>query len=326
MNLLALLASVSVMGTVLALALSLYSSRFSVSNQIRNRLEGVLSGTSVVEGSAVGPVLRERRGVIAGPLASLLSGEWLEKLASDLERADTTLRPVEYITIRLTLAGLGFAMPYLLLGAGVMGMLGAVAGALVGFFLPRMYISRRRQGRVDKLSAQLPEALTQVSNSLKAGFGLLQSLDLTAQQMQHPVSTEFKRTIYEMNMGSTPEKALQDLAERSGSYDLDIVVTAILVQRTVGGNLSEILDKVAETMRERTTIRGEIKTLTAQQKMTGLVIGLLPLGVVGLLMVMSPDYMTVLFTATLGKVMLGIGVVLEAIGIVIIRRILSIEV
>jgi len=326
MNPLALLASVSVMGTVLALALSLYSSRFSVSNQIRTRLEGILSGTSVVEGSAVGPVLRERRGVIAGPLASLLSGEWLEKLASDLERADTTLRPVEYITIRLTLAGLGFAMPYLLLGAGVMGMLGAVAGALVGFFLPRMYISRRRQGRVDKLSAQLPEALTQVSNSLKAGFGLLQSLDLTAQQMQHPVSTEFKRTIYEMNMGSTPEKALQDLAERSGSYDLDIVVTAILVQRTVGGNLSEILDKVAETMRERTTIRGEIKTLTAQQKMTGLVIGLLPLGVVGLLMVMSPDYMGLLFTATLGKVMLGIGVVLETIGIVIIRRILAIEV
>ena len=326
MNPLALLASVSVMGTVLALALSLYSSRFSVSNQIRTRLEGILSGTSVVEGSAVGPVLRERRGVIAGPLASLLSGEWLEKLASDLERADTTLRPVEYITIRLTLAGLGFAMPYLLLGAGVMGMLGAVAGALVGFFLPRMYISRRRQGRVDKLSAQLPEALTQVSNSLKAGFGLLQSLDLTAQQMQHPVSTEFKRTIYEMNMGSTPEKALQDLAERSGSYDLDIVVTAILVQRTVGGNLSEILDKVAETMRERTTIRGEIKTLTAQQKMTGLVIGLLPLGVVGLLMVMSPDYMGLLFTATLGKVMLGIGLVLETIGIVIIRRILAIEV
>jgi len=326
MNPLALLASVSVMGTVLALALSLYSSRFSVSNQIRTRLEGILSGTSVVEGSAVGPVLRERRGVIAGPLASLLSGKWLEKLASDLERADTTLRPVEYITIRLTLAGLGFAMPYLLLGAGVMGMLGAVAGALVGFFLPRMYISRRRQGRVDKLNAQLPEALTQVSNSLKAGFGLLQSLDLTAQQMQHPVSTEFKRTIYEMNMGSTPEKALQDLAERSGSYDLDIVVTAILVQRTVGGNLSEILDKVAETMRERTTIRGEIKTLTAQQKMTGLVIGLLPLGVVGLLMLMSPDYMGLLFTATLGKVMLGIGLVLETIGIVIIRRILAIEV
>lgn len=326
MNPLALLASVSVMGTVLALALSLYSSRFSVSNQIRTRLEGILSGTSVVEGSAVGPVLRERRGAIAGPLASLLSGEWLEKLASDLERADTTLRPVEYITIRLTLAGLGFAMPYLLLGAGVMGMLGAVAGALVGFFLPRMYISRRRQGRVDKLNAQLPEALTQVSNSLKAGFGLLQSLDLTAQQMQHPVSTEFKRTIYEMNIGSTPEKALQDLAERSGSYDLDIVVTAILVQRTVGGNLSEILDKVAETMRERTTIRGEIKTLTAQQKMTGLVIGLLPLGVVGLLMLMSPDYMGLLFTATLGKVMLGIGLVLETIGIVIIRRILAIEV
>jgi tight adherence protein B len=326
MNLLALLASVSVMGTVLALALSLYVSRFSVSNQIRARLEGVLSGASVVEGTAVGPVLREHRGTLSGPLASLVSGEWLEKLAVDLERADTNLRPVEYITIRLALAGLGFAMPYLLMGSSAMGALAAVVGALVGFFLPHMYIKRRRQARIDKLNAQLPEALTLVSSSMKAGFGLLQSLDLAAQQTQHPISTELKRTIYEMNVGSSPEKALQDLSERSGSYDLDIVVTAILVQRTVGGNLSEILDTVAETMRERSTIRGEIKTLTAQQKMTGIVIGLLPLGVVGILMLLSPDYMIVLFTTTGGKLMLGLAVVLETVGIVIIRRILSIEV
>jgi tight adherence protein B len=99
-----------------------------------------------------------------------------------------------------------------------------------------------------------------------------------------------------------------------------------LVQRTAGGNLSQILDTVAETMRERTTIRGEIKTLTAQQKMTGLVIGLLPVGVAGVLMILSPDYLSVLFTSSMGKVMLGMAVVLEAIGIVIIRRILSIEV
>ena len=326
MNPLALLASVSVMATVLALALSLYSSRFSVSSQIRTRLEGALSGTSVVESSAVGPVLREHRGVISGPLASLLSGEWLAKLALDLERADTDLRPVEFITIRLALAGLGFAIPYLVMGSSAVGVLAAAVGALVGFFLPRMYISHRRKSRVDKLNAQLPETLTLVSNSLKTGFGLLQSLDLAAQQMEHPISTELKRTIYEMNVGSSPEEALQALSERSGSYDLDIVVTAILVQRTAGGNLSQILDTVAETMRERTTIRGEIKTLTAQQKMTGLVIGLLPVGVAGILMLLSPDYLSVLFTSSMGKVMLGMAVMLEAIGIVVIRRILSIEV
>jgi tight adherence protein B len=326
MNPLALLASVSVMGTVLALTLSLYSSRHSVGNRVRSRLEGVLSGTSVVEGTSVGPVLRERRGVISGPLASLLSGEWLVKLALDLERADLDLRPVEFITIRLALAGLGFAMPYLLMGASAVGVLAAVGGAFVGFYLPRMYMGHRRKSRVDKLNAQLPETLTLVSNSLKAGFGLLQSLDLAAQQMSHPIATELKRTIYEMNVGSSPEEALQALSERSSSYDLDIVVTAILVQRTAGGNLSQILDTVAETMRERTTIRGEISTLTAQQKMTGVVIGLLPLGVGGILLLVSPDYITLLFTNGMGKVMLGMAVVLEAIGIVVIRRILSIEV
>ena len=118
----------------------------------------------------------------------------------------------------------------------------------------------------------------------------------------------------------------QALGERSDSYDLDIVITAILVQRTVGGNLGEILDTVADTMRERIRIRGEIQTLTAQQKLTGIVIGLLPLGVGLLFSVMSPGYIDPLFTTVLGKVMLVVAVVLEVVGIMVIQRILNIEV
>jgi tight adherence protein B len=326
MDLLALLASVSVMGTVLAIGVGIYASRLSVGTQIRTRLEGVLAGTSVVEGAQMDSALRERRGLASGIIASFVSGEWLQKLAADLERADMTIRPVEYIATRLALAVLGFLIPYVMLGPSAVGMLSALAGAGGGFFLPALYLNHRRSRRVQKLDSQLPEALTLIANSLKAGFGLLQSLDLAARQMDHPISTELNRTIYEMSVGSNPNDALLALGERSDSYDLDIVVTAILIQRTAGGNLAEILDTVAETMRDRARIRGEIKTLTAQQKMTGLVIGALPLGVVGMFMVTSPDYIMVLFTTTMGKAMLGLAVGLEVVGLLIIQRILSIEV
>jgi tight adherence protein B len=112
--------------------------------------------------------------------------------------------------------------------------------------------------------------------------------------MEHPIGTELNQTIHEMHIGSSAEEALLDLSERCGSYDLDLVVTAILVQRSVGGNLAEILETVAETMRERVRIRGEISTLTAQQSMTGIIIGLLPLVVGGFFMIVSPEYIGLL--------------------------------
>jgi tight adherence protein B len=187
-------------------------------------------------------------------------------------------------------------------------------------------MNQRRKSRIGKLNAQLPEALMIISNALKAGFGLLQALSNAADNLEHPISTELGRTIHEMNIGSSAEEAMLALSERCGSYDLDIVVTAILVQRTVGGNLGEILDTVAETMRERIRIRGEIQTLTAQQKLTGMVIGALPIGVGILFQVMQPGYISPLFVTVLGKVMLGVAVVLEVVGIMIIQRILNIEV
>jgi tight adherence protein B len=122
------------------------------------------------------------------------------------------------------------------------------------------------------------------------------------------------------------EEAFLNLSERGTNYDLDLVVTAILVQRSAGGNLSEILETVTDTMRERVRIKGEINTLTAQQRLTGFVISLMPVGVGAMFMVVSPDYMTPLFTETLGRVMLLSAVVMQTIGVLIIGRILNIEV
>jgi tight adherence protein B len=282
-----------------------------------------MSGTSVVETGSSAALRAPKKD--KGMMARIAPGNIGEQLAQQLERADMTLSPAEYIIIRFALAAVGAIVPIFFLN-GLLAYAACAAAAIVGYNLPKFYMNNRRKSRVEKLNAQLPECLTMLANSLKAGFGLMQALNVASEQLSHPISTELARTIHEMNIGSGAEEALEALSERSGSYDLDIVVTAILVQRTVGGNLGEILDTVADTMRDRIRIRGEIQTLTAQQKLTGIVIGLLPVAVGALFSVLSPGYIDPLFTTLLGRVMLVVAVVLEVIGIMVIQRILNIEV
>ena len=319
---LAAVMAVSAMITVVTGIVAFYGAAVP-SGLVRGRLEGLMSGTSVVD-TGSGAALRRSRSD-GGPFAALVNGKLTETLALQIERADLSISPGEYVALRLILAFVGLVGPVVIFSGATGMVLGLVAG-LVGYNLPKFYLNRRRQKRIDKLNAQLPEALTMIANALKAGFGLLQALSVAADQLSHPISTEFSRAIHEMNVGSSAEEALLALAERSSSYDLDIVVTAILVQRTVGGNLGEILDTVADTMRERIRIKGEIQTLTAQQKLTGIVLGLIPVGCGLLFEVMSPGYINPLFTTFMGKMMLGIAVVMEVIGIMIIQRILKIEV
>ena len=323
MDVLAVGASLSILVTVLLVALAFYSSA-ALGGQVRLRLEGILAGSaSSVESTTVTP-LREETAVI-GLLRFVFSGAWLERMAEDLRRANSNLEPVEFMALRIALAGLGFAATFLFVG-GWMGLFLGLAISGLAFQIPQVWMNQRRVSRAKKLEAQLPEALTLISNSLKAGFGLLQSLNLAAEQLENPIASYIGQTIHEMNVGSSVEEAFLSLSERAGNYDLDLVVTAILVQRSVGGNLGEILDTVAATMRDRERIRGEISALTAQQMLTGIVIGLLPVAVGAMFLVVSPDSIGVLFTESFGKMLLGAAVVLEAVGIMIIRRILAIEV
>jgi tight adherence protein B len=165
-----------------------------------------------------------------------------------------------------------------------------------------------------------------IANSLKAGFGLMQALDLASRELTHPIATELRRALHDVNVGLSTEEALTSMATRSGSDDLDIVITAMLVQQSTGGNLAEILENVEHTMRERIRIRGEIKTLTTQQTFTGFIIGGLPIALAGIISVINPDYMKPLITEPIGNVMLGGAIVLEFFGFMVIKRILAIEV
>ncbi|MBF6599663.1 MAG: type II secretion system F family protein [Dehalococcoidia bacterium] len=325
MDPLAAVAAFSVLTTVVVAMFAFWGSAVSGgSTAMRGRLDGLMAGTSVIDVSTPG-ALRQATGNGKSIIRNLLGGQLREQLAAKLERADLSIQPSEFVVLRFGLAIAGLAVP-LVLVPGVFGLVIALVLALVGYNAPKFYVKRRIQKRIDKLNQQLPEALTIISNALKAGFGLLQALNSASDQLEHPIATELGRAIHEMNIGSSAEEALLALSERSKSYDLDIVVTAIIVQRTVGGNLGEILDTVAGTMRERIRIRGEIQTLTAQQKLTGIVIGLLPIGIGILFEIMSPGYISPLFTTTLGKILIAISAVLEVIGVLVIQRILNIEV
>jgi tight adherence protein B len=197
---------------------------------------------------------------------------------------------------------------------------------VIGYMLPSFWLSNKRNGRKSRIEAQLVDMLGLVSNSLKSGYGLMQSFEFASKQMNPPLSLELRRMLREANLGMSAEDALNAMGERIDSKDLDMVLTAINIQRAVGGNLSEILDKVAFTMRERERIRGEIATLTSQQKMTGIVIGGLPVFMFAIFMVLNPGYMSLLFTEMAGRAILVTAISLEVLGYLVIKKIMAIEI
>lgn len=265
-------------------------------------------------------------GVGAVPLALRRRGSaWTESTQKELDRAGLALKLHEYTIVRVVLAFVLAVLTFVGLGSGFLGLVAALPMGVVGFMLPRIYVRFRASRELTKFNDQLEEMITLVSNSLRAGFGLLQAFEFAARQLRPPMSTELMRLIRDTSMGATLEQALRSLGERMASYDLEIIITAILIQRETGSNLSEVLDHVAHTIRERERMRGEIKTLTAQKKLSGFVVGGLPLALVIIFFLINPDYMALLFTTGLGKFLLILAVALDVIGILWIRRIVNIE-
>jgi tight adherence protein B len=256
-------------------------------------------------------------------------------IARELARADLRLRVSEYLLIWIgTIVG----VPVLLfLGGFFLEALRSpiiwLIGAVVGFFLPRLYVKRRQATRLNAFNKQLPDTITLIANALRAGSSFLQAIELVVREARPPISTEFQRVIREVNLGLPFEQALENLVRRVRSDDLGLMVTAISIQYTVGGNLAEILDSIAFTIRERVRIKGEIRTLTAQQRMSGYVVGLLPLGLTGVLFVIAPTFMDPMFDPAVSVAGIPLGVILIAmggfmmfVGFMIIRRIVDIEV
>ncbi len=254
-------------------------------------------------------------------ITRLLNGFGLgPRLATRLMQADMRVTAAEYALGMAGLALLGFAVGALR-GSPLLGLaLAAAFGCL-----PIVYLNSRGGGRRRKLSEQLPDVLTLLVGGLRAGLGLTQVIDMVVRQIPEPAATEFARVTRAINLGQGVERALNDMAERAGSDDLDLVVTAMNVQYEMGGNLAETLDIIGETVRDRIRMKREIRTMTSQQRFTGYALALLPVVLGGILFLLNPDYMSELFQP--GWMALPIaGVVMMGIGFLVIMKILDIEV
>ena len=251
---------------------------------------------------------------------------WSERAARDLKRAGLRLRVGEYLLLRLIVAVITGLLALLLIGSAGVGLLFAFAIGGVGFMLPAWYLKRRRRRRAAVISHQLIEMLQLVSSALRSGFAFTQAVETAAKQLTPPILDEVNRFLRDTALGGSMEASLAAMAERVDSYDLDIAMTAILVQSTTGGNLAEILGNVADTLRERERIRGEVRSLTAHQRFTAQVLSVYPVALALIFFALNPSLMSVMWTERLGQVILAIGVGLQLIGAFAIPRILSVDV
>ena len=173
---------------------------------------------------------------------------------------------------------------------------------------------------------ELGDMLTMVANALRAGFSFMQAFELIAREMDAPIGREVQKIVNEVNVGATLDTALENMQKRVESPDFELVVTAVLIQRQVGGNLAQILDTISGTIQERIRMRREVMALTAQGRMSGVVLALLPIALGAFLCTVSPDYMRPLFEETTGRIAIGVAIVMEIIGYVVIRKIVDIKV
>lgn len=248
-----------------------------------------------------------------------------KKWRTALARADLKITVFEYVFLHvLTTVGV-MLLAYFVLFPGQIVM--AVLGAFIGFFLPRLIVARMTGMRLVKFETQLPDTLSLWVNALRSGYSVLQSMEAISRDAPDPTSTEFKRVVQEVQLGIDMEDALEHLLQRMESEDLDLVVTAVNIQREVGGNLAEILDVIGHTVRERIKLKGEIRVLTAQGRITGYLISFLPIVLALFLNGINPTYVGLMFeNRACGWPMLALGLVMIGIGMAVIQKIVDIEI
>ncbi|MDX5474265.1 MAG: type II secretion system F family protein [Bacillaceae bacterium] len=245
-----------------------------------------------------------------------------DKLEAEIESAGLPLKVEEFLVIRIFAFALGFVLP-LLLG---IHFLFAILVGLLCWKLPTVYIRMKKKSRVNACGSQLPQVLEIMANAMKSGFSFMQAMQLVSKEMPDPIGVEFQKTIKEINLGVPMEKAFENLLLRLPNQDLEMVLTAVLIQRSTGGNLAMILETIQETITERVRMKEELKALTAQGRMSASVISLLPVVLGVILNLINPEYFSPMFSHPLGWLLLGGGLFSGILGWVFIQKVVTIEV
>lgn len=244
-----------------------------------------------------------------------------EAIMEELLSANIMMKPEEFATLWLVVTFVPAGLVSMFSSNIVIPFLLAVGGA-VG---PIIYIQAKKKQRTSAFEDQLADALIIAANSLRSGLTFQQAMETISRDMFPPISEEFARAVNEMNMGVSIDDALDNICKRIKSADFKIVAVAISVQRTTGGNLSKILQTISDTIKDRAALKNEVKSATATGRMSGLVVGLMPIAITFVLNVASPGYLDPLFSSPAGKAAVFTGIVLEIIGLLAIRKITTIK-
>ena len=245
-----------------------------------------------------------------------------EKIEMELKQAGILLKPEEFVMFRWISIALGAGISYLIFDHLVFLFI----GALIGVIIPKFIVSRKKKQRIQSFNDNLAEMISSIISALKAGFSFPQALQNVRNESPSPVKEELEELLKEMQYGASVEEALNRMKERVPSDDLDLMIQAIVIQRQVGGNLAVVLEKIVHTIRERIKIQGQIKTLTAQGRLSGAVVGILPLGLGAMLYLINREYIMVLFSHPVGIFLIIIAGISMILGFIFIRNITSIEV
>lgn len=320
--------TIAVLITAVAFFVFLYyiQKRETNRNQMVKRME-FFSGNEDEEGKKI--ALAKNRDLKEKIMDQVrfLASHWRKVHQNDtmdlrMQQADWPLLGSEFQVLVLLISVALGVFAFLLTFKPVMGLVGAAGAVIVCMLYLKIHISRRQAAFLN----QLGDTLIMVSNALRAGFSFMQAMELISKEMQPPIGVEFQKVINEMNLGATLETAMENMGRRMQSSDFDLVVTAVLIQRQVGGNLSQVLDSISNTINERIRMRREISALTAQGKLSGLIVGIIPIFIAGFVLSSDPDYFQPMLESQLGKMLLVAAVVLELLAVVVIRKIIDIDV
>ena len=272
--------------------------------------------------------VRGRSGGMFQPVDRVLARySWAEQARLELQKAEVHLHLSEFIALRIlaTAAVAGVLLLIALTGGQFLFAIAAAIAGVVVWWQTGSFVRRRIKRRKAAIEEHLDEALVSISGSLRAGFSFPQACQMSVTQLQWPLKDEIQEMLEEVNIGASLDDALRHLAERIESYEVDITVNAVLVQRQVGGSLAEILDNVAHTMRDRRELRGHIMALTAQQRLSAYFVAGVPVFMCGLLSLTSWEFMKPLFTTFTGNILLAIGLLFDMLGFIVMRRLTKID-
>jgi tight adherence protein B len=269
--------------------------------------------------------------------APTASGRWSDLPAADrlmtqsnfgprvehlLDDADLPMKPFEFVLLVIVLA-LGLLATAIVLRLEPLLVL---AMCVLGVSIPILWVRARRSARRNAFNQQIPDALQAIASTLRVGYGFSHGMAVVAQDLPKPISVEFARAQREMNLGLTVEDVLQAMARRMQSRDFDLAVSGILINRQVGGNLAELLDQISATIRERVKLQTFIRVLTAEQRLSAIIIMAVPPILLVILLIAWRDYMSFLLVTRVGQVLLALAILMQIVGVYFIRRIVAIEV